>query len=238
MSGRNFIFSVNRIRGYTTRTVAVLLLSGVACAQDPLTLDPAHYAVAFENEHVRALRVRYGPGEGSPMHEHPHGVGVAMTNTKGRFELPDGSVREASGTAAGSVFWRAATRHANQNMLGTPAEMIEVDLKRAPARPAATVAKGDSPDATEVIELENEFVRVLRSRIMPGARTAQHAHSPRVTIAIGDQQLRVGDRAGALHDRRLRKGEVVWEEAGSVVVENAGAAMAESIIIELKLSAR
>src|SRR5687767_10196183 len=85
------------------RLPAISLLTAIALAQHPLTLDPAHYTVAFQNDRVRALRVRNGPGEGSPMHEHPHGVGVAMTDTRGRFEAPDGSGREASGTSAGTL---------------------------------------------------------------------------------------------------------------------------------------
>ena len=218
------------------RSLALSLLAGVVLllAQDPLTLDPAHYTVALENQHVRALVVRYGPGEGSPMHQHPHGVGVAMTNTKGRFQMPDGAVREASGTSAGSVFWRGATRHANKNMLDTTAEMIEMDLKRVPSRAPAQMAKGNPPDPTETVEIENEFVRVLRSRIPAGGKTAQFSRPDRVLIAMRDQQLRLTPAGGHATERRFRKGEVVWQDAGTVVVENAGPAEAETIIVELK----
>ncbi len=219
------------------RILPISLLGVLAFAQDPLTLDPSHYTVVLENDRVRALRVRYGPMEGSPMHEHPPGIGVAMTNTKGKFQLPDGSVREASGTPAGSVFWRAATRHSNRNMLSTSVEMIEMDLKRVPAGPPATVTKSDPPDPTENVELENQWVRILRWRIPPGANTSSHAHPERVVVPLSDQQLRVRDSAGAFQIRRLRRGEVLWEDASTLGGENVGTAMAEAILIELKPAA-
>ena len=168
------------------------------------------------------------------MHDHPHGVGVAMTNTKGKFTMPDGSVREASGTAAGSVFWRGATRHANKNMLSTPVEMIEMDLKGLPGRPPAQVARSNPTDPTETVELENEFVRVLRSRIQPGAKTAQHPRPDRVVIAMRDQHLRLRTAAGRSSERRLKKGDVVWQDAATVALENAGAEPTEIVMIELK----
>ena len=34
---------------------------------DPVAVDPGHYTVEFENEHVRVVRIRYGAGEGSSM---------------------------------------------------------------------------------------------------------------------------------------------------------------------------
>src|SRR5262245_52110409 len=37
---------------------------------DPAKTDPEHYKVAFENEHVRVLRIHYGPHEQGATHEH------------------------------------------------------------------------------------------------------------------------------------------------------------------------
>ncbi len=34
---------------------------------DPLAVDPGHYTVEFENEHVRVVRIRYAPGDASSM---------------------------------------------------------------------------------------------------------------------------------------------------------------------------
>src|SRR5207247_9700643 len=37
---------------------------------DPATVDPRHYKVEFENEHVRVLRIQYGAHEQRDPHEH------------------------------------------------------------------------------------------------------------------------------------------------------------------------
>jgi hypothetical protein len=43
---------------------------------DPVKVDPKHYTVEFENDKVRVLRIKYGPGEKSVMHAHPALVAV------------------------------------------------------------------------------------------------------------------------------------------------------------------
>ena len=60
--------------------VALLLTTSVANAQDAVVADSDHYVVEFENDHVRVLRVTYGPNESSVMHEHPNHVAVALTD--------------------------------------------------------------------------------------------------------------------------------------------------------------
>ncbi len=56
--------------------VALVLAAAIAAplvviAQDPVKVDAKHYKVEFENDQVRVLRITYGPGEKSVMHEHP-----------------------------------------------------------------------------------------------------------------------------------------------------------------------
>ena len=63
----------------------------VALAQDPVKVDAKHYKVEFENEQVRVLRITYGPGEKSVMHEHPDAVAAFLTDSKCKFHLPDGT---------------------------------------------------------------------------------------------------------------------------------------------------
>jgi len=52
---------------------------------DPITVDPKHYNVEFENDQVRIVRITYGPGEKSVMHGHPSSVLVFLTDCHGRF---------------------------------------------------------------------------------------------------------------------------------------------------------
>ncbi len=95
---------------------------------DPLQVDPDHYSLEFENEKVRVLRIRYGPGEKSVMHSHPDGVAVFLTDQEGRFELADGTERKESDDA-GTTEWAATEEHIPENTGGEPFELILVELK-------------------------------------------------------------------------------------------------------------
>jgi ketosteroid isomerase-like protein len=98
-------------------------------AQDSVELDSEHYQVAFENDRVRVLRILYGPGEKSVMHEHPAGVAVFLTdNQSWRFALPDGTTEEETGKAGG-VSWNDAVTHLPENLADQPTEVILVELK-------------------------------------------------------------------------------------------------------------
>src|SRR5260370_39546647 len=72
-------------------------------AEDPVKVDPRHYKVEFENERVRVLRIKYGPGEQSVMHSHPEAIAVFLTDTNHKFTYPDGrteDIKANAGTAA------------------------------------------------------------------------------------------------------------------------------------------
>lgn len=99
-----------------------------AWAQDPVVVDSAHYKVEFENDHVRVLRITYGPNERSVMHWHPAGVGVSLTDQRVRITLPDGQTAEVE-TRAGEVIWAEAGSHLPENLRDQPMELIRVELK-------------------------------------------------------------------------------------------------------------
>src|SRR5450755_559435 len=91
---------------------------------DPVKVDPKHYSVEFENDKVRVLRIKYGPGEKSVMHWHPAMVGVFLTDGKVRFAYPNGKVEEIK-TQAGQVIYFDAL----ENLVGKPLEVIGAELK-------------------------------------------------------------------------------------------------------------
>ena len=115
--------------------VALALLLAAAPpagAQDAVTVDPAHYTVAFENDQVRVLRVVYGPHEKSVMHEHPASVGVYLTDGHIRITLPDGKTGEPH-VKAGQAMWHPAGKHLIENLGSTPFELVLTELKSSPA---------------------------------------------------------------------------------------------------------
>ena len=98
-------------------------------AEDPVKVDPRHYKVEFENERVRVLRIRYGPGEKSVMHSHPEAIAVFLTDANHKFTYPDGRTEDIKANA-GTVQHMDAFTHLPENLSKTPFEVIAVELKR------------------------------------------------------------------------------------------------------------
>ena len=111
----------------------MLVASAVSTiAQDPVTVEPEHYKVEFENDQVRVIRITYAPGEKSVMHEHPASVVVFLTDAHVRFTLPDGKTEEVT-AKAGTTEWAAGGQHQPENLGVGPLEVILIELKEKPA---------------------------------------------------------------------------------------------------------
>jgi uncharacterized RmlC-like cupin family protein len=98
-------------------------------AEDPVKVDPQHYKVEFENERIRVLRTKYGPGEKSVMHSHPESIAVFLTDAHHKFTYPDGRTEDINANA-GTVQYMDAFTHLPENLSKTPFEVIVVELKR------------------------------------------------------------------------------------------------------------
>lgn len=83
---------------------------------DPVKTDPKHYKVEFENEHVRVLRIHFGPHEKGETHEHILNRVVLNLNDQTSGKADD--VRVAG-----------AATHAEENTSDQPADRIAVELK-------------------------------------------------------------------------------------------------------------
>lgn len=104
------------------------LCNTAAMAQDPTEVDAKHYKSVFENDDVRVLRITYGPGEESVMHEHPAGVVVFLTDNQVTFALPDGQAVPTTGKK-GQAIWDAGGKHRPQNTGDNAMEAILVEMK-------------------------------------------------------------------------------------------------------------
>ena len=83
---------------------------------DPAKVDSKHYKVEFENEHVRVLRIHFGPREKGETHEHILNRVV--------FYLNDQTAGKAD-----DVRMAGAATHAEENTSDQPADRIAVELK-------------------------------------------------------------------------------------------------------------
>jgi hypothetical protein len=102
-----------------------------AVGQDPVKTDPAFNHVEFENERVRILRIRLGPGQKDSLHEHPAGVAVTLTDQHVRVTGADGVSRELR-RKAGEARYLEPSVHRIENLSEAPYETILVELKGSP----------------------------------------------------------------------------------------------------------
>lgn len=108
--------------------IAAMSFSTISIAEDGVVADPKHYSVEFENDRIRVIRIKYGPGEKSVMHTHGPNMAVFLTDGKVRMTFPDGTSAEAT-TTAGSVEWADAEEHLPENLSDAPMELVLVEIK-------------------------------------------------------------------------------------------------------------
>ena len=108
--------------------LAATFFSSTVMAEDAVAADPEHYTVEFENDKIRIIRIKYGPGEKSVMHTHAKNVSVFLTSNSVRFTLPDGTSMDVD-AEAGVAQYTDAEEHLPENLSDDPLEVILIELK-------------------------------------------------------------------------------------------------------------
>jgi len=187
--------------------------------------------VEIENEWVRVLRVKQGPHEKTPEHQHPASVAVYLTDTHQRVNGIE-ITRKAH-----DVAWFEAERHTEENLSDQPLEFILMELK-----PGAPKAKG-WPVALDPVKLdpvhhlvpiENARVRVLRTILEPHLKGPTHEHPSYVVVYLTELHTTMTLADGKQVDNPRRPGEIAWRNPYRHTTENVGDRTAEEIQIELK----
>lgn len=217
-------------------------------APDPLIADPEHYKLELENQWVRVIHESMPPHEGVKFHTHPDpgGVVVMLTHQNLRQETPDGKVRILTDGFPGRVTWAVGRTHRGDNLMDTNYDYIEVEPKSQTNVPPLVPAPNDYPDPVISdwqryhVEIENDFVRVIRVRIGPHDHVAMHRHPARgaVLILLTDQDARQTFPDGESHENHNKAHTVRWEPPGSAphTDENLSDKPLEIIRVELKES--
>jgi mannose-6-phosphate isomerase-like protein (cupin superfamily) len=86
---------------------------------DPLQADPKHYSLELENDHVRVLRVRFGPLENGVVHTHVRNYVVVYMTHQAKGERGEVRLHLDEGR----------TTHTENNPLNQAVERIAVELK-------------------------------------------------------------------------------------------------------------
>jgi quercetin dioxygenase-like cupin family protein len=95
---------------------------------DPVKVDKKHYKVELENDQVRVLRVKIGPHQSTPLHEHSLDRVVVYLADQNFRVTTDGKA-ETVQHKAGEVSWGTPTKHMEENLSDKPFEVVVVELK-------------------------------------------------------------------------------------------------------------
>jgi len=120
-----------------TVALALGLATKTAQAQDPVTVDPEHYKVLYEDSAVRVLRYDDAPGHFVPKHTHqyPYRVYVITAATR-EFRSLDDKTKECQKTAgptklfANDELMRPPVTHCEANTGTSPTHLIIFELKK------------------------------------------------------------------------------------------------------------
>ena len=108
--------------------VAATMLATSIFAEDAVIADPAHYTVEFENDEIRIIRIKYGPGEKSVMHSHGPHAAVMLSDGIVRMTSPDGTSEDVP-HETGMAVWGDAEEHLPENLSDKPMEVVLIELK-------------------------------------------------------------------------------------------------------------
>jgi hypothetical protein len=102
----------------------------VFARRDPLQLDPQHYHLDFENEHVRAIRLTLKADEVVPMHDDVDALVVCLQECHLRFTTPSKRVQDIH-MESGETRWLYGDRRSARNLNTNPMEMLFIEVKAA-----------------------------------------------------------------------------------------------------------
>jgi hypothetical protein len=221
------------------RAGCLFLLTALAVrpgSLDPLECLPSNYQLAFENEWVRVVHVRYGPREKLPVHNHSGRATVYVYLTDSgpvRFSHienpPFTLIRPPLKAGSFRVSPGRIETHEVENLGDVPSEFLRVELKQIPLGQAKLFARGPAPADLSSSGLTKQYVRpqLVIERIVAASGKAVELDDPAIpslVVAFSDARLPA---------KSLHRGEVYWLAPGKTqAVENAGAAVAHLLRIE------
>ena len=141
---------------------AVLAISALASAQDPTKVEPKHYRLDFENDHVQVVSVHYGPHEKSVLHDHPGGVVVCITGGHLLFTDENGKSREVF-SKPGEARWFPPFKHKVENLGDEPYNGVYIGIKGKLAASASDLKEG-APVSPE------QLAKMLADNLPPAAQ--------------------------------------------------------------------
>jgi len=211
----------------------VVAASAVVLAQDAVKVAPTHYKVVLENASVRVLRVTYGPGEKSAMHQHPDAIVVPLVASKVKFTLPDGKTQDSEMANEAAQYTPAAV-HSPTNMGGN-VDALVIEFK------AAAPGKATLPAARPGMEakLLAEGPRAVAQRVTAAPTFAEapgttHEYD-QVVVALGSTDQMSLSIAGKPVRTKWARGDAEFIGRGVAhEAKNTGGKPFDFVIISIK----
>src|SRR5262245_13467107 len=223
--------------------VLVLLLCASALFAQTKSDPPITQKVVLDNQFVRVLDIRYPPGVSEAKHSHAAGVTIALSDYENETKsIPDGKITRRP-THFGEIRWAEAVTHEARNTGSTEQRVIRIELKTNPPAPEAgkTFASVTQFDPVQLLKatvtpvLENQYVRVIKSRSPPGNSEPRHRHIRGVTVSLSDSEIETTSYPGGVVARQANKlGDVRWLDWREHAGRNVGKSEARIVIVEVK----
>jgi uncharacterized RmlC-like cupin family protein len=205
-----------------------------ACA---LALSAQDRSVPIDNDQVKVLKVTQAPHAKTRLHKHD-------MNRVMVYLQPGKQTIEYQGAPAAHLVWKAGEAlwspksgmHIAEITSDTPVTIAEIELKNTgrkvtpPAKDPLKVAPSQYK-----VELDNDQVRVLRSKIGPKGTVPLHEHGlNRVVVFLTDQDFKVTKADGTVDMVKHKAGDVAWSTPVTHKEENLSNQPFEIVIVEIK----
>jgi hypothetical protein len=101
---------------------------GFLADRDPVRVDPQHFRLDFQNEHVAVVHVTMKGSEGTRMHDEPEALAVCLKECHIRLTRPDGKIQDLH-MHAGDTRWLWEDTRSEKNLGTEPLEMLLIEMK-------------------------------------------------------------------------------------------------------------
>ena len=224
-----------------------LVASGLA--QDPLKVAPQAYKLEFENDWVKVVRVRYGPREKIPAHEHTKmAAAYVYLNDSGpvvfkHIGLDYGAITRQPTKAGSFRVYRAVREiHEVENLSDLPSEFLRVEWKTEPAGEKSLHGRffRESYPAGEnyqKVQFENEQVRITRLVAARGKKLdiSTSATEPALLVVLTAARFKVTGPKVESSSLNLEPGKTMWVTVDQKEqLENVGGAPTELLRFDFK----
>lgn len=111
-----------------TTSFALMFLTTMVSAQDPMKVAPDMHKLLLDNDNVRVYEFHAKPGTKLAMHSHPNHIVYSLNAGTLKFTMPDGKTNEVEITP-GTAKWVDATTHSVENTGKSDLKVIAIELK-------------------------------------------------------------------------------------------------------------